>query len=234
MSGRRGRCGRPRAPGRRLAWGWGGAWRGCDVAWGGGGPAGRECPQPRPLARLQRATCTTPPCSRAAAPPCGSWPRSTWPSCASTPAPCPASAPTSSSCGTTRESAPGLCRWVSAHRGRWGPGCGRFKALLGPCATKPGLEGLGGGSGGRPRLGAGGARGAVPRRPGELGAGPTVLGVCLRLQVHQQLREELAKVKTLEGVAAVSQELKLRCQARAGGGAGGGSCPGPHSQVGRG
>ncbi|XP_054449219.1 tRNA-dihydrouridine(16/17) synthase [NAD(P)(+)]-like isoform X2 [Pteronotus mesoamericanus] len=32
------------------------------------------------------------------------------------------------------------------------------------------------------------------------------------LQVHQQLREELAKVKTLEGVAAVSQELKLRCQ----------------------
>lgn len=35
----------------------------------------------------------------------------------------------------------------------------------------------------------------------------------LRLQVHQQLREELAKVKTLEGVAAVSQALKLRCQA---------------------
>ncbi|ERE67868.1 tRNA-dihydrouridine synthase 1 [Cricetulus griseus] len=33
------------------------------------------------------------------------------------------------------------------------------------------------------------------------------------LQVHQQLREELAKVKTLEGVAAVSQALKLRCQA---------------------
>ncbi|XP_030150895.1 tRNA-dihydrouridine(16/17) synthase [NAD(P)(+)]-like isoform X1 [Lynx canadensis] len=32
------------------------------------------------------------------------------------------------------------------------------------------------------------------------------------LQVHRQLREELAKVKTLEGVAAVSQELKLRCQ----------------------
>ncbi|KAF3817130.1 hypothetical protein GH733_011530 [Mirounga leonina] len=30
------------------------------------------------------------------------------------------------------------------------------------------------------------------------------------LQVHQQLREELAKVKTLEGVAAVNQELKLR------------------------
>ncbi|XP_041501821.1 tRNA-dihydrouridine(16/17) synthase [NAD(P)(+)]-like [Microtus oregoni] len=32
------------------------------------------------------------------------------------------------------------------------------------------------------------------------------------LQVHQQLREELAKVKTLEGVAAVSQALKLLCQ----------------------
>ncbi|KAM4844633.1 tRNA-dihydrouridine(16/17) synthase [NAD(P)(+)]-like isoform 2-T2 [Thomomys bottae] len=32
------------------------------------------------------------------------------------------------------------------------------------------------------------------------------------LQVHQQLREELAKVKTLEGLAAVSQALKLRCQ----------------------
>lgn len=46
--------------------------------------------------------------------------------------------------------------------------------------------------------------------------GPTVTGVCLRLQVHQLLREELAKAKTLEGVAAVSRELKLRCQARAG------------------
>ncbi|XP_010616973.1 tRNA-dihydrouridine(16/17) synthase [NAD(P)(+)]-like isoform X4 [Fukomys damarensis] len=32
------------------------------------------------------------------------------------------------------------------------------------------------------------------------------------LQVHQQLRDELAKVKTLEGIAAVSQALKLRCQ----------------------
>uniref|UniRef100_A0A8I3RU54 tRNA-dihydrouridine(16/17) synthase [NAD(P)(+)]-like n=2 Tax=Canis lupus familiaris TaxID=9615 RepID=A0A8I3RU54_CANLF len=32
------------------------------------------------------------------------------------------------------------------------------------------------------------------------------------LQVHQELREELAKVKTLEGVTAVNQELKLRCQ----------------------
>lgn len=37
----------------------------------------------------------------------------------------------------------------------------------------------------------------------------------LRLQVHQHLREELAKAKTLDGVAAVSQELKLRCQAGA-------------------
>lgn len=43
-----------------------------------------------------------------------------------------------------------------------------------------------------------------------------VIGICLRLQVHQQLREELAKVKTLEGVAAVNQALKLRCQAGAG------------------
>ncbi|XP_069887793.1 tRNA-dihydrouridine(16/17) synthase [NAD(P)(+)]-like isoform X1 [Dipodomys merriami] len=32
------------------------------------------------------------------------------------------------------------------------------------------------------------------------------------LQVHQPLREELARVKTLEGIAAVSQALKLRCQ----------------------
>ncbi|XP_037666599.1 tRNA-dihydrouridine(16/17) synthase [NAD(P)(+)]-like isoform X2 [Choloepus didactylus] len=32
------------------------------------------------------------------------------------------------------------------------------------------------------------------------------------LQVHQQLREELARVKTLEGLSAVSRELKLRCQ----------------------
>lgn len=46
----------------------------------------------------------------------------------------------------------------------------------------------------------------------ELGGGSTVTGICLRLQVHQQLREELAKVKTLEGITAVSQELKLRCQ----------------------
>ena len=36
--------------------------------------------------------------------------------------------------------------------------------------------------------------------------------------MHRQLREELAKAKTLEGVAAVSQELKLRCQAGAGAG----------------
>ncbi|XP_028912645.1 tRNA-dihydrouridine(16/17) synthase [NAD(P)(+)]-like [Ornithorhynchus anatinus] len=32
------------------------------------------------------------------------------------------------------------------------------------------------------------------------------------LQVHRRLREELAKVKTLEGLADVSRELKLRCQ----------------------
>ncbi|XP_077022381.1 tRNA-dihydrouridine(16/17) synthase [NAD(P)(+)]-like isoform X1 [Tamandua tetradactyla] len=36
------------------------------------------------------------------------------------------------------------------------------------------------------------------------------------LQVHQHLREELAKVKSLEGVSAVSRELKLRCQAGVG------------------
>lgn len=41
-------------------------------------------------------------------------------------------------------------------------------------------------------------------------------GIYLRLQVHQELREELAKVKTLEGVTAVNQALKLRCQAGAG------------------
>lgn len=44
----------------------------------------------------------------------------------------------------------------------------------------------------------------------------SVTGVCLRLQVHQQLREELARAKTLEGIAAVSQALKLQCQAGAG------------------
>ncbi|XP_015673005.1 tRNA-dihydrouridine(16/17) synthase [NAD(P)(+)]-like [Protobothrops mucrosquamatus] len=32
------------------------------------------------------------------------------------------------------------------------------------------------------------------------------------LQVHQQLRDELAKVKTLEGLVAVNRELKLHCQ----------------------
>ncbi|KAJ7315948.1 hypothetical protein JRQ81_002110 [Phrynocephalus forsythii] len=32
------------------------------------------------------------------------------------------------------------------------------------------------------------------------------------LQVHQHLRDELAKVKTLEGLASVSKELKLHCQ----------------------
>lgn len=39
-----------------------------------------------------------------------------------------------------------------------------------------------------------------------------VFGFCLRLQVYQQLREELAKVKTLEGIVDVNRELKLRCQ----------------------
>lgn len=52
---------------------------------------------------------------------------------------------------------------------------------------------------------------------GSQGAGPApVTGICLRLQVHQQLRDELAKVKTLEGITAVSQALKLRCQASVG------------------
>ncbi|MBN3313479.1 DUS1L synthase, partial [Atractosteus spatula] len=32
------------------------------------------------------------------------------------------------------------------------------------------------------------------------------------LQIHQELREELAKVKTIAGMAQVSQELKKRCQ----------------------
>ncbi|XP_077184141.1 tRNA-dihydrouridine(16/17) synthase [NAD(P)(+)]-like isoform X1 [Paroedura picta] len=32
------------------------------------------------------------------------------------------------------------------------------------------------------------------------------------LQIHQQLRDELAKVKTLEGLVAVNKELKLHCQ----------------------
>ncbi|XP_053424231.1 tRNA-dihydrouridine(16/17) synthase [NAD(P)(+)]-like isoform X2 [Nycticebus coucang] len=44
------------------------------------------------------------------------------------------------------------------------------------------------------------------------GGPSSICWVCPRLQVHQQLREELAKVKTLEGIAAVSLELKLRCQ----------------------
>ncbi|KAG8446404.1 hypothetical protein GDO86_014017 [Hymenochirus boettgeri] len=35
------------------------------------------------------------------------------------------------------------------------------------------------------------------------------------LQVYQELREELAKVKTLEGIIAVNQELKRRCQEEA-------------------
>uniref|UniRef100_A0A3P9L8W0 tRNA-dihydrouridine(16/17) synthase [NAD(P)(+)]-like n=1 Tax=Oryzias latipes TaxID=8090 RepID=A0A3P9L8W0_ORYLA len=39
---------------------------------------------------FQRGTCTTQPCSRAAAPPCGRWPTSTWRWCSGTPpAPCP-------------------------------------------------------------------------------------------------------------------------------------------------
>lgn len=37
--------------------------------------------------------------------------------------------------------------------------------------------------------------------------------VCVcRLQIHQDLRDDLAKVKTLEGLANVSKQLKLRCQ----------------------
>lgn len=39
-----------------------------------------------------------------------------------------------------------------------------------------------------------------------------MFGICLRLQVYQQLRDELAKAKTLEGITDVSRELKLRCQ----------------------
>lgn len=39
-----------------------------------------------------------------------------------------------------------------------------------------------------------------------------MFGICLRLQVYQHLREELAKVKTLEGIIDVNRELKLRCQ----------------------
>lgn len=35
--------------------------------------------------------------------------------------------------------------------------------------------------------------------------------VC-RLQIHQDLRDDLAKVKTLEALADVSKQLKLRCQ----------------------
>lgn len=33
-----------------------------------------------------------------------------------------------------------------------------------------------------------------------------------RLQIHQDLREDLAKVKTLDGLAHVSKQLKQRCQ----------------------
>ncbi|XP_077475202.1 tRNA-dihydrouridine(16/17) synthase [NAD(P)(+)]-like isoform X4 [Stigmatopora argus] len=35
---------------------------------------------------------------------------------------------------------------------------------------------------------------------------------CVRLQIHQDLREELAKVKTLESLVNVSDQLKMRCQ----------------------
>ncbi|XP_069339139.1 tRNA-dihydrouridine(16/17) synthase [NAD(P)(+)]-like isoform X3 [Eulemur rufifrons] len=62
-------------------------------------------------------------------------------------------------------------------------------------------------------VGAGG-RVPGPRAPAPLPAvlrpGPPLQAVAPH--VHQQLREELAKVKTLEGIAAVSWELKLRCQ----------------------
>ncbi|XP_061606461.1 tRNA-dihydrouridine(16/17) synthase [NAD(P)(+)]-like isoform X2 [Phyllopteryx taeniolatus] len=34
----------------------------------------------------------------------------------------------------------------------------------------------------------------------------------VRLQIHQDLRDDLAKVKTLEGLANVSNQLRLRCQ----------------------
>lgn len=67
----------------------------------GGGQEGSL--QPASLL-LQRATCITLPCLRAGALLCGSWQRSTWTSCGYTHAHCPVSGPTSSSCGTTRES----------------------------------------------------------------------------------------------------------------------------------
>lgn len=38
--------------------------------------------------------------------------------------------------------------------------------------------------------------------------------VC-RLQIHQDLREDLAKVKTLDGLDDVSKQLKQRCQVMA-------------------
>ncbi|XP_054172862.1 tRNA-dihydrouridine(16/17) synthase [NAD(P)(+)]-like isoform X1 [Homo sapiens] len=63
------------------------------------------------------------------------------------------------------------------------------------------------------RVGAGrgvsGHRAGAPLPP-VLRPGPPLQAVAPH--VHQELREELAKVKTLEGIAAVSQELKLRCQ----------------------
>lgn len=44
---------------------------------------------------------------------------------------------------------------------------------------------------------------------------PCDVCVCVRLQIHQDLREELAKVKTLEALADVSKQLRLRCQVTA-------------------
>lgn len=75
--------------------------------------------QPQAPSPLQRATCTILPCLRAAAPPCGSWPTSTWTSCGSTPAHCPTSGPTSSSCGTTRESPARQMPSAGALPGTW-------------------------------------------------------------------------------------------------------------------
>lgn len=49
--------------------------------------------------------------------------------------------------------------------------------------------------------------------------GPFLHAACMclfRLQIHQDLREELAKVKTLEGLADVSKQLRLRCQVQTG------------------
>lgn len=40
----------------------------------------------------------------------------------------------------------------------------------------------------------------------------TALWRVCSLQIHQDLREDLAKVKTLDGLADVSKQLKQRCQ----------------------